>query len=168
MDNYIMFEGRKIFLTDEQTEMLKSAQIIKSSPFARVDKDQEYYSIGSDGVVYEESDQNLPYDDRCFETGNYCTDCSLMKQRALHETLNRLLWRFSMENGGDKLQFSDQDTKKWYIYYDPNHSSLAFNSMYTFRAIHLGDVYFPTKELADRAIYEIVWPFVRSHPMYKI
>lgn len=168
MNNYIMFEGRKIFLTDEQTEMLKSAQIFKSSPFARVDKEQKYYCITSDGVVYEETEKCVPFDDGCFETGNYCTDCSLMKQRALHETLNRLLWRFSMENGGDKLQFSDQDTKKWYIYYDPNRSSPTFNSMYTFRAIHLGDAYFSTKELANRAIREIIWPFIEAHPMYKI
>ncbi len=167
MDNYIMFEGKKIFLTDEQTEMLKSTQIIKSSPFSRVDNDQEYYCIGSDGVVYEESEKLLPYDDRCFETGNYCTDCSLMKQRAQHETLNRLLWRFSMKNGGDKIQLSNPDSKKWYIYCDPRDPS-RFNTMYTFRAIHVGETYFLTKELADRAIHEIIWPFIEAHPGYKI
>lgn len=167
MDNYIMFEGRKIFLTDKQTEMLKSTQIIKSSPFARVGKDHQYYCIACDGVVRDENEENLPYDNGCFETANYCTDHDLMKQRALHETLNRLLWRFSMENDGDKLQLSDTDCKKWYIYYDPQTPS-RFHTMYTYRAIHLDAIYFATKELADRALYDIVLPFIEAHPMYKI
>lgn len=122
MDNYIMYEGHQIFLTDEQTDRLKDLEII--------------------------------------------TDYDLMHQRALHETLNRLLWQFSIENDCDKTQQSNEYSKKWYVYYDRKYSK--FNIIYTFRLIHMGTVYFPTKELAGKALDEIVRPFIQAHPEYKI
>lgn len=141
----------------------------EQSPFARRREGDMYYTLDGRGWIYtdfEDPRYNQDIGD-FYAVGNYCTDHDLMKQRALHETLNRLLWRFSMENGGDKLQLSNPDGKKWYIYYDPQ-TSFGFHTMYTFRAIHLDAIYFATKELADRALYDIVLPFIKAHPMYKI
>lgn len=168
MDNYIVINGTKIPMTDEQVNMINTTiKPKRQNPFDRVENDQTYYSIEYDGSVTVNIESDDPYDDKAFEAGNYCTDLNLMELRALHETLGRLLWRFSMENGGDRLRLSDQDTKKWYIYCDPRDPS-RFNTMYTFRAIHVGETYFLTKELADRAIHEIIWPFIETHPGYKI
>lgn len=164
MDNYIVVNGTKFPMTDEQVNMINAK---RQNPFDRVKNNQTYYSIEYDGSVTVGIENDDPYDDRAFEAGNYCTDFNLMGLRALHETLGRLLWRFSMENGGDKIQLSDPDSKKWYIYYNPQNPS-RFNTMYTFRAIHVGETYFLTKELADRAIHEIIWPFIEAHPGYKI
>lgn len=168
MDNYIVINGAKIPLTDEQINMINATiKPKRQNPFDRVKNDQMYYFIKYDGSIGVNTENDDPYDDNAFDVGNYCTDCSLMKQRALHETLDRLLWRFSIENGGDKLRLSDHDTKKWYIYCDPRDPS-RFNTMYTFRVIHVGETYFLTKEIADRAIHEIIWPFIEAHPGYKI
>lgn len=168
MDNYIMYEGRQIFLTDEQTDRLKNLEIIRESPFTRVNENDMFNYINSFGGITTGVEHANSADVRdLFDVANYCTDYDLMHQRALHETLNRLLWRFSMENGGDKIHLSDRNSKKWYIYYDPTEPS-RFNTMYTFRAIHIGDIYFPTKEVADKALNEIVRPFIQAHPEYKI
>lgn len=168
MDNYIVINGTKIPMTDEQVNMINATiKPKRQNPFDRVKNDQMYYFIKYDGSIGVNTENDDPYDDNAFDVGNYCTDCNLMKLRALHETLDRLLWRFSMENGGDKIQLSDPDSKKWYIYYDPQSPSI-FNTMYTFRAIHVGETYFLTNELADRAIHEIIWPFIEAHPEYKI
>lgn len=168
MDNYIVINGAKIPLDDEQINMINATiKPKRQNPFDRVKNDQMYYSIEYDGSVSINIENDNPYGDKAFETGNYCTDFNLMGVRALHETLGRLLWRFSMENGGDKIQLSDPDSKKWYIYCDPRNPS-RFNTTYTFRAIHVGETYFLTKELADRAIHEIIWPFIEAHPGYKI
>lgn len=168
MENYIVINGVKISLTDEQVNTINAtSKSIRENPFDRVKNDQRYYAIDYDGSVTVTTENDDPYDDKAFKAGNYCTDPALMKQRALHETLNRLLWRFAMENSGDKLQLSDSDSKKWYIYYDPQTPS-RFHTMYTYRTIHLDAIYFATKELADRALYDIVLPFIEAHPMYKI
>lgn len=168
MDNYIVINGIQIPLTEDQIKWIKySVKSHHKNPFDRVKNDQQYYTIDYDGAVTVNTEDDDPYDDKAFKAGNYCTDCSLMKQRALHETLGRLLWRFSMENGGDKIHLSDRNSKKWYIYYDPTEPS-RFNTTYTFRAIHIGDIYFPTKEVADKALNEIVRPFIQAHPEYKI
>ena len=168
MDNYIMYEGRQIFLTDEQTASLKNLQIISQNPFTRAKEEDSFFYINALGRVVPCVDHVNSMDVRdLFDIANYCTDYDLMHQRALHETLNRLLWRFSMENGGNKIQLSDPDSKKWYIYCYPR-DPFRFNTMYTFRAVHVGETYFLTKELADRAIHEIIWPFIKAHPEYRI
>ena len=74
MDNYIMFEGQKIPLTDEQVEMIKSCADKKKSPFERVEYNQRYYYIDAGGTVSESTDGDFADDNECFNAANYCTD----------------------------------------------------------------------------------------------
>lgn len=157
MDNYIMFEGKKIPLTEEQVAMLKDKS---GSPLKRQKIGERYYYIGGSGSVYslEELDSGTDYN--LFEAGNYCTNKELMHQRALHETLDRLLWRFSVENG----EMDNPWDKK----------SLHYNIEYNFikecfQVFHgtiwcSSTIYFPSEELAYRAIDEIIKPFMGKHP----
>lgn len=84
----------------------------KDSSFKRVDG-TEYYFITDDECIEVEEEENDYTDDMHHKIGNYCSDIGLLRQRNLHETLNRLLWRFSLENGGD----SEWDGVEchWYI-----------------------------------------------------
>lgn len=75
--------------------------------------DEEYYFIKSDGGVEVETESNSFCDDEHHKVANYCADRELTCQRNLHETLNRLLWRFSLENGGDSEW--DGIECHWYI-----------------------------------------------------
>ena len=164
MENYIMFEGKKIPLTDEQVEMLKNArkpEEVKKNPFKRASEDGEYYFIQYDGTVDSDTERHYTSDTNCFSAANYCTDKELMEQRALHETLNRLLWRFSMENGEVENKW-DCEHSHWVIKYV--HDSGAFCTSWTTVTQHIGSVYFSTDELAQRAIEEIIKPFMKEHP----
>lgn len=165
MENYIMLDGRK-FEIDEKNSLLLRAIVgeekkEKESPFARM-YDKEYYFIRSDGLVDVETESNNFYDDEQHEVANYCSDRELMYQRALHETLNRLLWRFSEENGGDNDW--DRNASHYVIFHhkssNKGHYSVA---SYTYIS-YQGTVYFSSEELAYRAIEEIVNPFVAKHP----
>lgn len=163
MENYIMFEGKKIPLTDEQIEMLrgsKKPEEVKKSPFKRA-YGKGYYFIQYNGRVEYDFDRGSAGDDYCFVVANYCTDKELMEQRALHETLNRLLWRFSMENGEVENKW-DCEHSHWVIKYV--HDSGAFCTSWTTVTQHIGSVYFSTDELAQRAIEEIIKPFMKEHP----
>ncbi len=166
MENYIMFEGKKIPLTDEQVEMLrgsKKPEEVKKNPFERAHTEGEYYFIQYDGTVDSDTERHYMSDDNCFLAANYCTDMKMMEQRALHETLNRLLWRFSMENGEGENKW-DCEHSHWVIKYV--HDSGVFCTSWT-TVVHLaGAIYFSTDELACRAIEEIIKPFMKEHPEF--
>lgn len=156
MDNYIMFEGKKIPLTEEQVAMLKDKS---GSPLKRQKIGERYYYISGSGSVYslEELDSGTDYN--LFEAGNYCTNKELMHQRAMHETLDRLLWRFSMENGEMDNPW-DGDCLHYYITYRTE--SQVF-SVYSHYSTKISNPYFNKKETAQRAIDEIIKPFMKAH-----
>lgn len=168
MKNYICINGNKTELTPEQLKQL-GIEIPKVNPFKRANK---YYSITQHGQVDWHYDVNDDFDNGCFNTANYCTDKSLMKQRALHETLNRLLWRYSMEHDGDKIDWMDRTDSdefyicpdKYYIYFDHLHKQWGIN--YSTVCNNLM-VYFYTEGIAEAAIEEIVKPFMEAHPDFK-
>ena len=165
MKNYIMFEGKKIPLTDEQIEMLRGTKKpveVKKNLFERA-YDKGYYFIQYNGAVEYDFDRGSVGDDLCFAIANYCTDKKLMKQRALHETLNRLLWRFSMENGEGENKW-DCEHSHWVIKYV--HDSGVFCTSWTTVVHQAGAIYFSTDELACRAIEEIIKPFMKEHPEF--
>ena len=135
----------------------------KQSPFARGNEGDMYYTLDGRGFIYmdfEDPRYNQDIGD-VYAAGNYCTDHDLMKQRVLHETLNRLLWRFSMENGERENKW-DGKHGHYYIYNtDPVFSS--FEVGLRFHSKTNGVAYFPSMELAKQAIHDIIEPFMEEH-----
>lgn len=177
MDNYICINGKKAELTAEQLKAL-GIELPKPSPFERVGNTANtfynYYFISSTGSVDETYDGGYcngnGTDDLRYRTANYCTDKEIMEQRALHETLNRLLWRYSMEHDGNKivwdLEFGKIPTKFFIHYkYGIKKPHWAVCNEYNLRQVDA--VYFYTKEIAEAAIKEIIEPFMKAHPEFK-
>lgn len=161
MDNYIVINGKKTKLTEEQLKAL-GIEVKEKTIFDR-EKGQSYYFIHSDGEVLGDIDDEVDCDINCYNVANYCTSREVMEQRALHETLNRLLWRLSMEHDGEKIDWKDYSQRKYCIrtnsYSECDIGIDIFN--------HIGSVYFYTKEIAEQAIEEIVKPFIAEHPEFK-
>ena len=157
MKNYICINGKKAELTKEQLKAL-GIELPNASPFERVEKGDKYYIIDGSGHVFQAYEFKDSQDDRAFNNGNYCTDKSIMEQRALHETLNRLLWRYSMEHKAENHTpceiFYDCEIKKWI-------------SCYLNRKCNYLSPRFDSKEIAENAIEEIAKPFMESHPNFK-
>lgn len=166
MTNYICINGQKAELTEEQLKAL-GIELPKANPFERVNKCTPYYLITGEGKVSEQFDIRSEYDNGAFDSANYCTDKALMKQRALHETLNRLLWRYSMEHDGDKVDWYRCSSSKlnYRIYYNHYNNRFEIETNNCHEA--LGTVYFYTKEIALNAIKEIIKPFMAAHPDFK-
>ena len=158
MENYLMLNGKRIDLTEEQIKTLGFE--VKKDYFER---GGEYFYITPQGNVTNEFESNCCLTSECrYKVGNYCTDENLMKQRALHETLDRLLWRFSMQNDGDKIDWNNNYQNKYYIYFINNGNLFVdYNTSYKTQL-----VYFYTKEIAQRAIDEIIKPFMKEHPEF--
>lgn len=150
MDNYICINGKKSELTEEQMKAL-GIELPKRAPFDRV-VDGKYYFINAYGVVHPIKDCLSIADTSLFEKANYCTNKAIMEQRAMHEILSRQLWRFSEMNGsGGRGAFSIgmKDDGKFV--------ALMCSNRYL-------DPMFESLEITQRAIKEIVEPFMKAHP----
>jgi hypothetical protein len=164
MDNYICINGKKAKLTTEQLKAL-GIVIEKPNPFAReLHTGQVIYCISECGELGVNYNANSTHSDMIYAVANYCTDRDLMQQRAYSETLSRLLWRYSMENNGDKIDWSKSTQRKYYILRDRNNFIVTWG--YGCRDIF--NAYFISQGVAEAAIKEIIKPFMEAHPDFEI
>lgn len=161
MENYICINGKKAELTEEQMVAL-GIELPKVNPFTRHKTNySKYFYIGSDGCAYIENDNHGSYNDSQFDVANYCTDKVIMEQRALHETLNRLLWRYSMEHKGERV-----DDKVWSITYHADTKEFHCGWV-NYQVLFVAEIAFDTEEIGNNAIKEIIEPFMAAHPEFK-
>lgn len=162
MKNYICIGGKKAALTPEQLKLL-GIKVKEKSPFERVECHDTFYCIGHCGKVELIHEFNDNINNILYSTANYCTDKSLMEQRALHETLNRLLWRYSMEHKGNEIDWDNTCQSKYSII--SLHHKWDVTAEYEFN--HFGVPFFYSEEIAESAIKEIIEPFMKEHPEFK-
>lgn len=166
MKNYIVINGREAELTKEQLEKLGIKTV--TSPFDRPEGHNIFYNIGPDGKIYNnyESKKVALYNDY-YTVANYCTDEKLLKQRALHETLNRLLWRLACENSELENEWDSSPKQRnchyhYYIYWNQYNNLFDISKHYMIKCE--GIVYFPSYDIAKQALENIVKPFIKEHP----
>ena len=128
------------------------------NPFERVKKDEKYYTVVYSGVR-SYLDVCSDNDSKSFDCHNYYNNEEFAKNQALRELLNRKLIKFSYENGGADI---DNYADAYSIYYDSNHI-LCTNDC----CPDLLSPMFISEEIAQKAIDEIVKPFMKEHPDFK-
>lgn len=169
MDNYICIDGVKVLLNDSQISelraILEKRETEKSPLFERQSYGDEYYFINSIGEVGSSCDFTYDYDSIRHDNANYCTDEELLKQRALEEILARRLWRYSMEHGGDKIDWGDSQQKKFAIFWDAADGLFYITNNVGCQTINT--TYFVDYETAMNAIKEVVEPFMKEYPDFK-
>lgn len=165
MDNYIMLNGKKIPLTDEQVKLIQP-DMPEKSPFDRAKFRDPYYTIYSDYSSNRIPETETQLDDGRFNAGNYCTDRDIMKQHALHMLLNNLLWRYSMTHGGNGIDWDDGSEIKVNIYYNMELDEFGITTYSILK--YFGAVPFVSEETAKAAIEEIVKPFIAEHPDFDV
>ena len=156
--NKIIIDGKEYELSAELVEKIKvevAAQKKAENPFER-NVDERYYTVSACGQVCDFIDYGDVIDNARYSVGNYCHDVELMEQRALHETLNRLLWRYSETHGGAG------ECGGFFIYMSANGDMYVGHCTYT----GCGDVYFKTRDVAEVAIEKVVKPFMAAHPEF--
>ena len=146
----------------DRLEKVEPVMTKKKSSFSRVGYGNEYFTIQASGSVTTSVDTEGSVDCARFEVANYCTDKSLLEQRALHETLNRLLWRYSEEHGGE-LSW-DGNNQHCFIYYDYSNGRYGVDWQDT--ESHQGVVYFIDDDAAWGAIDDVLEPFISEHPEF--
>ena len=160
-DNYAVINGKKIKLTGEQIEALGIET--RKNPFERVANGNVYYRVTEYGNIDEFIERSDLTDSNLYSNVNYFNDDSVAQQVALHQLLYRKLLKFAYDNGFEDTAEWDGKNAHWVIRY--NESRNEFCSYYQ-DGYKARDVYFSSKEGAERAIKEVVEPFVKEHPEF--
>lgn len=161
MENYVVLDGQRFELNDLQVESLKNGVGVFVD-FMRTSA--QYYYINSIGEVVSGCDRDYQIDLARYDEANYCHNVELLRQRALHEKLDRLLWRASISAGENKNNWvsCDDYNLHWYIYLSNKGDFYIDNRS---EAKH-HEIYFPTEDSAKFALENIVKPFVVEHPEF--
>lgn len=164
--NKIIIDGKEYELSDDLAVQIKAevalqemARQMSESPFARMRSD-DYYFITAEGCVFTGCETGTIADDERYEAANYCRDKKLMEQRALHERLNRLLWRYSETHGGDAW---DTGIGGFYI---RRWTDDGFKAFFCGDGKMNGVVFFADRATAEAAIEDVVKPFMEAHPEF--
>ena len=106
-EDYIMLGGKKIPITVSKEKLIELGLIPeeKVNPFERVSPGKDFCYIRETGLIAMTKDTDINYHRDLYKAANYCTDQELILQRSLHEQLSRLLWRFTMENQYDNIDW---------------------------------------------------------------
>ena len=159
-DNYAVINGKKIELTGEQIKALEFG--VRKNPFERVTKAEMYCYIDSFDEVHCAADGADQDDDMSFECSNYFNEKAFAEQVALHQLLYRKLLKYAYENEAEDIEW-DGNNKHYYIRYDYNCTSFYVEMTYNRKSV---DVFFSNETAAQRAIKEVIEPFMKDHPEF--
>ena len=160
IDNYAVINGKRIKLTEEQ---VKALGIERKNPFERVAKSEKYCYIDALDEVHWFSDNMEQYDDESFECSNYFNDEDFAKQVALHQLLYRKLLKFAYDNEFEDNQAWNKTNCHYHISYNTDEGRFYADVTGIFKH---NDVWFCSRDSANRAIEEVVKPFVKEHPEF--
>lgn len=161
--------GVDIELTDEQIkEFEKMIEPKYKNPYERVGLEEEYYVIlkpyesGFKIVTYIEYNDNT--DNKYYNSGNYFNNREVAEQVALEMNLQQKLRKFTYDNGWTEELWGDKKVTKYSICFDviDNKFEIYFNNL-----TKRNDVYYKTEGIAQRAIDEIIIPFMKENPTFK-
>ena len=160
----LTIDGKEIQLTDEQLKMLGiEPEKKRKNPFKRVAEDEMYFQIGIDGDVFSLYEDRTTSDEEAVLCVNYFNDEAFAKQVSLHQLLYRKLLKYAYDNGFEDTAEWDGINEHWAVRY--NYACGMFTTYYQ-NACGAQEVYFSSKEGTQRAIKEVVEPFMKEHPEF--
>lgn len=164
MDNYIVINGKKAELTEEQLKALGiEVKKKRNNPFnSELKYEDKYFIIDEQGV---KTFFFVPIiDEYMVNNGNCFNDKDFANQVYLHELLNRKLLKYAWDNEWEDNQQWNGVIKHYYIVHHELHKNFEIASSY-FKA--LNTVYFPSICTAKKAIEDVIKPFMEEHKEFE-
>lgn len=162
MENYIVINGKKAELTEEQLKALGiEVKEKKETPFTR-HHEKLYWSISAMGGVMGQHEYNADFDNALYDNINYFNDYKFAEQVALHQLLYRKLLKYAYDNGAEDCDWDNNNNNcHYYIYFN-----YQFNKFIVSSATRSKNfcVYFSSEKIAKQAIIDVVEPFIKEHP----
>lgn len=162
MDNYIVINGRKAELTDEQLKQL-GINVEKENPFGRK-IGEAYFYIQANGTTIHETDGNTSFDRVMYNQANYFKNREIAQQVALQQLLYRKLLKYAYENDAIVTDWTDLNSQKYFISKSMNKDEFYVDWNHMVK--HGCEVYFTDKKVAQKAIEDVILPFMKEHPEF--
>lgn len=171
MDNYIVINGKKIELTEEQLKTLGiEVEKKRNNPFNnKIDiyEDMPYYMIDhtdiEEGVITEYS-EGSDFDKTAVIRANSFNDKAFANQIYLHELLNRKLLKYAWDNEAEDVEWEEEGANPhYYIYFDSTKGHFVVGANHY---CHSQNIYFSKQEVAKQAIEDVVKPFMKEYPEF--
>ena len=159
MTNYIVINGKKTELTEEQLKQL-GIECKRKNPFDRVALNENYYAFKTDIVPLKEC--NDITDKVLYDNAYYFNDKDFAIQVAFHELLNRKLLKYAYDNEAEDCVWNNVKSHYRIVKNSNNDFVVLKDIMYK----TLWAVYFSTEEVATQAIKDVVEPFMEEHPEF--
>lgn len=159
MDNYIVINGKKLELTEEQLKQLGIEDKKRNNPFERR-LGNNYYVVAEAGGIGCDLDESFDCDNDFYENVNYFNDKTFANLIYLHELLNRKLLKYAWDNNAEDREWDCENLHyhiifsnridKFFVGYDDSNK-------------YSNIVYFSKKGVAEQAIEDVVKPFIKEH-----
>lgn len=171
MENYIVINGKKAELTEEQLKALGiEVKKKRNNPFEQVELARRYWYIGSVNNTICSNDLRNDSDDRLYNATNYFNDENFAKQVIWHEELNRRLLKYAWDNEAEDNEWNwtaspvCQGNIHYFIYKEVS-SGDQFKIGSDVISRH-NEVYFSKQKVAEKAVEEVVKPFMKERPEF--
>ena len=162
-ENYIVINGKKAELTEEQMKQLGiNVKEKKETLFIR-HSDESYWYINAMNSVTSHHDYNDDFDNVVYDNVNYFNDYKFARQVALHQLLYRKLLKYAYENDAVN-DWSNLNSEKYFITKNISNDRVFVTFNNTLK--HSGVVYFNNDEVAKQAIEDVILPFMVKHPEF--
>ena len=165
MENYIVINGKKAELTEEQLKAF-SIEVKKkrNNPFnSELKFGEKYYSTHIVDGIFSTSFEG-EFDKDYIAAANSFNDKDFANQVYLHELLNRKLLKYAYENDAIATDWTDSDSRKYFISKNTDSNSLFIDWNYTFKQSCV--VYFKNGGAANLALEDVIKPFMKEHPEF--
>ena len=116
----------------------------------RVGENESYYNINGNSYVEEMTEDMCMEDKYYYEDANYFSTEEKAEEINFKQTLFRKLQRFSDENGGDKIDWKDEDQCKYHIKYTHYSNNIYVEGNHSLQEV--GVVYFINEQITEQAI----------------
>lgn len=164
MDNYIVINGKKAELTEEQLKAL-GIEIKKkrNNPFnSELKYEDKYFIIDEQGV---KTFFYVPIiDEYILNNGNSFNDEDFANQVYLHELLNRKLLKYAWDN---KAEDDDWAKLKSHYYIVFNIEEKRFEIGENIVRKIANTVFFSSADVAKKAIEDVIKPFMEEHKEFR-
>ena len=163
-ENYIVINGKKSELTEEQLKALGiEVGTKRKNPFEEVVRFEDYYFVEKNNEVHAYMKTDSSVDNQMYTSANYFNDKAFAEQVALHQLLYRKLLKFAYDNECEDTAEWDEGDMHWAIRYVEKRGTFTACLENKYKA---QEVYYSSADSAERAIEEVVKPFVKEHPEF--
>lgn len=174
MENYIVINGKKIELTEEQLKQLGiEVKKKRNNPFNNeINKyeDMPYYMIDhtdiENGVATEFStgySNCNDFEKTAVDRANSFNDRDFAQQLYLHELLNRKLLKYAWDNEAEDCEWTIANNNKHYYIGGCGCGQYIVRKTWSTGSKDFGIVYFSKGEVAEQAIKDVIEPFIKTH-----